>query len=533
VEESGPVSHAGDPPLEVLQAVQSETTLVRATGLEGGSQLVLAYQDASELWDPPSSGVWATNYSLIAWSTSDDDGASWVRRGFIPAAGEVEAWRGDPWLAAFDNTVLLVGMDDTASIAGEWGDAVGVALVASQDSGLTFGDPVRVAFDGSRDGPKIAFRRNGADALAIWASAAQTIETSLITDVGSATPTAEPVVSIDPGSFGQLPSCPGGSIIQIVLPHAVVASGFSGNYYIAYRRIIQNTLGAFCGGRLEVLRSSDGTNWERILEEPMKVADHFLLTRDPPLAQGHTSPSLAVSSDESGDVVLLAMPEKVYIPFPSPVEYEQRTQLFRLTEADTCSPGLDESCALGPNDGWTTPELSATWIFDIDDVGIDDEVPVWDTIGHFEIAPTLFTGDAIDAFGGPVEDSRLGLFFYIQPWRGWVSPDEDPFLTAVFGIMSADAGTTWGLGHSLTVPIPGIPSVLDIDGGVVFEPCPTETSGYYGHYLGGAFTSTDVEELRAVASWAESREGCDQRAHLPDTFHQHVFSATMETFLDP
>ncbi len=110
-------------------------------------------------------------------------------------------------------------------------------------------------------------------------------------------------------------------------------------------------------------------------------------------------------------------------------------------------------------------------------------------------------------------------------------PIETARLTSVAGLLSADAGQTYGAFLDIAVPADerGVGSVFAPDSGqLFFQPCtnvavPARAGGYFGDYNGGTFLSDSPADLRFIAAWGDSREGCVLRGG-DDSIHQHVFS---------
>jgi hypothetical protein len=214
-----------------------------------------------------------------------------------------------------------------------------------------------------------------------------------------------------------------------------------------------------------------------------------------------------VTQANGGDVALLAWPVH-----PDPTTPSQIIQVIRITGADTCAAG---SCTVA----MTFPEQSRTWPTTAP-VSLRGG-PIINRTGQLETQPALFVGSETDR--------RVGLVYYIQPEfynLGGTSEIADSMATQVEGLFSSDAGVSWSLPLTLTMPHSPNDPTSRFFGGVVFTPCPLhseEGRAYVGDYLSGAFTSSSATDLHAVASWTDGRQGTCSRVSAPFSYAQHVF----------
>jgi hypothetical protein len=517
-----PPDGGGPPPdgaIDRAFLLQSETSVAR-TVHEGTPRMIVGYNDATGLFT--TTGAWRTDYTLMGWAISDDGGDSWTYQDPIEPSGDVPAWRGDPWIAAHGETVLFVNVvDEEGDGSGLSTTQLGIGVIASQDGGDSWGGPLLIAWEGA-DGPKIAIEPDAEEALVVF-KVANVFRWQLLAEI-TGTPSLSSSGGVSPGSWGKgLPECPNeeSPLYWTLDPHPVVAVGPSGTWYIAYiANYFQDALlSVSCGIRLDVIRSDNpAAGWARILSEDRPTGTAWEMIASSGTTRGQTRPALAVSTDGEGDVVLLAVPQ--YKPLSGSFTGEQRTRLLRLAGADTCDPDDDLHRCDPP--AYSYPELSATLLFDIDGDQEPDEIPLSDDIGHFENQAALFTGDSVES---RASDPRVGLFFYVQPWRG--RNDGDTAYTTVFGLLSDDAGASWSPVRALPLPVAGAPAALTVDGGIVFRPC-TTSSNYFGEYNGGAFADDSTDEFQAVMTWGDSRQGCLNQGGFEDTYHQHVFSGVMD-----
>ena len=135
---------------------QAETALEAARRPDGGRRLVLAYMDTSgegapEFFDGPPATV-RYGASSLGWSTSDDDGLQWTRRGKIRPPAGWAAITSDPAVAVDPTNprrVFLSAMGTSDQRWTELGAAIGgtgrpsadsVCIARSLDGGATFPD---------------------------------------------------------------------------------------------------------------------------------------------------------------------------------------------------------------------------------------------------------------------------------------------------------------------------------------------------------------------------------------------------------
>ncbi len=238
-----------------------------------------------------------------------------------------------------------------------------------------------------------------------------------------------------------------------------------------------------------------------------------LVTRD------FTPPTFVVSRSIFHDVALLFVEENGQVDAID----EQKIVQYRLDRSADCSPtdGGASGCT-----GVTrlTVDLSGHFTLRGQDLG----PALADRRGVFQYQPAAFIGNQTELVS--LTDSRVGLFWYVQPYRGRTDIlDEFHHFTAVEGTISGDAGMSWGLLRRITIPSPTAPSVLHFGTGVgtVFVPCTPSTGDprgeYYGEYNGGAFRSPLSDDLLALAAWGDSREGCESQDALLSV-HHHVFA---------
>jgi len=482
----------------------------------------MAYHDLTDQSDAFAGGEYrlVPDASLAGYATSDDGGESWTRRGHLPVSStdpDLGRLFSDPWVDASGGTVLYTMM---AAARGEVGSPVqvtGVSMSVSRDGGETFGEPFFIVRDPRVDGPRVAVSEMRDQALVTWLEGDDRSSVYYATLSAVSSP-AGPILT-PPRSFSPMITV----FSSVLVAHPAPAVGPSGTWYVAVDLLY---LSALMQRRLEVHRSRDGVEWERIIsverppDEPGMQGVGALTERD-------AGPALAVSSDGSGDVVLLVAKRRTDPTATEPLPRQKVIQ-YRLPHADTCDAGRSDldlrGCDPTLTDGATEPDLSAQLFID----GEPQGPLLAGRTGLFQNQPAVFAGGS-----GP-DDRRVAIYWYVQPWRGVPSMPSRRGWTAVEGVVSNDAGETYRILNRITVPIPGIPSVIgpEADTGTFFEPCqtfdpddPTE-EGYFGHYNRGAFVEDDVDDLHTVGAWADSREGCllQTPTAAGPTHHQHVFT---------
>ena len=540
--------------------VQSETSMAR-TRVEGEtSRIVVAYNDTFEIHNGGTGAgrEYLTHYSVHGLSVSDDGGKTWARKGQLdPSMSEsIEAMRGDPWVDAAGQLVMYTGMTAPPSDGTGLTDPSGVMLAISRDGAESwdFMEEIHMSDEGERpDGPKVAVSRDGLFALVTWiereGDGSYRTRYIRVYNPSSGSPTILGPMDLDEqaglspppsteyrGSCGLNPDT-GERYWQesLAAGHPVPAIGPHGGIYIA--RVVRYWRPdvAFCTDatlRLEVFRADDGveaTTWTRISDSPVtdgsgngtnggRVGEMLGIGED---THAGVRPTIAVTSrGEEQEDVLIAM-EQV-----SGSQQRQDIYVRRIPDANTCysSGQMGKSCA-GVTRSFPAQQLAEAWQEVMDEA--------YDTEFAYAYMPSLFVGDT--PYGA--HDPRVGLVFYVQPHRGRPEAEDGSYdrrFTTVIGMISPDSGQSWKAGNILNAEVPDRPSEY-VD--TFFEsqptgfiPCPVQ-GGYFGHYISGAFQSDAVNDNFAVASWGDSRQGCDgTRAGWQMDFQQ-VFSARFPAHL--
>lgn len=540
--------------------VQSETSMAR-TRFEGEfSRIIAAYNDTFEIHNGGTGAgrVYKSNYSVHGLSVSDDGGKTWERRGQLdPSMSEsIEAMRGDPWVDAAGQVVLYTGMTAPPSDGSGLTTPSGVMLAVSTDGAdsWSFMEEIHMSDEGERpDGPKVAVSRDGLFALVTWiereADGSYRTRYIRVYNPNSGFPTILGPMDLDEqaglspppstdyrGSCGVNPDTGERNWQEsLAAGHPVPAIGPHGGVYIArvvryWRPDIPSCTAAT--QRLEVFRADDGieaTTWTRISDSAIadgggdgttggRVGEMLGIGED---TDAGVRPTIAVTSrNEQQEDVLIAM-EQV-----SAFRERQDIYLRRIPDANTCfsNSHTGSSCA-GVTTTFPAQELVEEW------QDVMDEA--YDTEFAYAYWPSLFVGNSPNG----VSDTRVGLVFYVQPHRGRPEDPDVSFdrrFTTVVGMLSKDSGQHWNTGNILNAEVPGRESVY-FDSffesePAGFIPCPVQ-GGYFGHYISGAFQSDAVDDNFAVASWGDSREGCDEtRAGWMMDFQQ-VFSARFPAHL--
>jgi hypothetical protein len=542
--------------------VQSETSMAR-TVVEGEtSRIIVAYNDTFEIHNGllAPAREYLANYSVHGLSISDDGGKTWDRRGQLDPSmsSSIEAMRGDPWVAAAGDLVLYTGMTAPPSDGPRLSSPSGVMLAISTDGADSwqFMEEIHMSLEGERpDGPKVAVSRDGLFAIVTWiereSDGSYRTRYARVYNPRSPSPTILGPLDLDEqaglspppsteyrGSCGTNPDT-GETIWQesLAAGHPVPAVGPDGGVYIA--RVVKywNPDISFCTEatqRLEVFRADDGveaTAWTRISDSPVtdgagsgigggRVGEMLGFGED---TDPGVRPTIAVTSREEGQEDVLVAMEQV-----SASRDKQDIYLRRIPDANTCfsDSRTGVSCS-----GVTTTYPAQELMADLADV-LDE---AYTTDYAYAYMPSLFVGNSTSA----AFDPRVGLVFYLQPHRG--RPEEGPGedglepptsverrFTTVIGMLSKDSGQHWNVGNLLINHVSDRPSQFeDTYFGTQepgFIPCPVQ-QGYFGHYISGAFQADSTDDNFAVASWGDSREGCDgSRAGWQMEFQQ-VFSA--------
>lgn len=456
-------------------------------------------------------------------SVSDDGGRSWHRLPQLRPSADPEFGRllGDPWLAAAVTNVFYVSLAAIRDgIIDDPLDFNGVTLSVSHDGGLSFGEAtpvIRTAADGS----KIAVAPDLQTAL-VTATHLQgaglprdVVEHVVLTDlVGPFDPTigSQEMFAIGPP--------PGGcGALSVISGHAVPAIGPSGTEYVAVFAQYFGSDPVCPGGSQafnEVYRRARGASvWERIV--------FMLATPNTPQMEGRSTfpirgfpnGSLAVSSDDSGDVVLFVTLREAMVAGT----VEQKAILYRLEAADTCAVATFAGCDATLEDRPVELDQSAR----VTIRGADAGPLLAARRGVKQYQPVVFAG------AGPslsFSDPRVGVYWYAQPFR------DRPNVTTVEGVVSPDAGSSFRVLNNISIPLPGIPSELprEVGHGQVFIPCEVlpraSAFSYFGDYNHASFTSSDPENVEVSSGWADSRESCVRQGTgtFAPTSHHHVFA---------
>ncbi|MSP62729.1 MAG: hypothetical protein EXR72_20845 [Myxococcales bacterium] len=397
------------------------------------------------------------------------------------------------------------------------------------------------------DGPKTAISRDGAKALVSW------VGQELVVMGGQTKYRQQPFFAIldiqnnvqllwratmSPLQWGIAPTLKGMAGVQEcevpatgvsyrVASHPIIASGLSGSIYLALT-ITYYGFGNGCSSlgelRHEVYRSETGAAWDRILSVKAARVEDLLAVRPGGgefKARRGTSPSFVVtrqmSEGQAHDIVVLAVAEQRPAVLPNEMS-RQKVVVYRLVNAESCIP-------LPAADRWSCG------VQDLAGYEVDKSVQAhgkpWleNRAGVWQFQPALFGGES-------GEDSRVGLFWYTQPFRGQVASLDKRRETIVEGATSLDAGASFGVVSNITVKNGDGDNLFDPPIGQYFVPCPTfnamspDTLGYFGDDIGGAFFDEDPGSIRAVGSWTDARLGCAQQGRLSETFHQHAYGGT-------
>lgn len=319
--------------------------------------------------------------------------------------------------------------------------------------------------------------------------------------------------------------------------HPALAAGVGG-FYIAAQ------VDYFCPEanylRYEVYRMSLNVptpGWTRILTEtPQLRSDDILgvaIDGYAVSARDIVHPMMAVAQMSGHDVVILVGPEAGDPDCGGSPSSTQKVFQYRLENADApCQPDPigysfdhDQTCDGKVNERHQV-DLPANCIRFCNCDGPTYYQP---RNAGWQLQPAAFAGGTIAPDSPVPADSRVGIIWYEQPYRTASFPvpqgGKDAW-TVVRGAWSADAGAHYSFPFDLTVPNGEGPPQNDNIIGQYFEPCADAAEGdrgYYGDYIGGAFTTASPWTLIAAA-WTDSRLGCPSRDNLADTWHQHVYA---------
>jgi len=286
--------------------------------------------------------------------------------------------------------------------------------------------------------------------------------------------------------------------------------------------------------RTEAYRTTNsGVTWQRVasfVRSPQARNLNVYPPGHPSTGLAGTKPALSIVHNTSeGDVLLIVDT----LAGSAAGSMSDVVVQYRLSNADTCQGSVLDGCARGQLFRSSIP---------LDDFKIPQYDPAQGRVvptsllsrrpGGFVQQPAIFAG-AIDR-----DDPRVGIYWYSQPWGDQsinappgVTREEFVTWTTVEGLFSTDWGQTYGALRNVAVPS-AIPSVYAQGQGVglVFAPCAfisPQGRVAFGDYNGGAFLSSSPGapgrwDLRAVAGWADSREGCNMDPIF--AVHQHVFA---------
>jgi len=513
---------------------------------EPAARYLSAYNDATSAMVDAGSLCWAFSAerpSLDGWSRSDEFGGDWLRQEQLPVSSAlqgsgVRARHGDPWLAAWSSkSVTVPGVVLYVSVAqaslARYGPPWFLLLSRSRDNGVSFEDSIVLLGPQSvvPDGPKVAIAGDGLMAVVVWNEGSAGIPFRLVWNLTEPTMAMSATALIHPETVADPPQP--GCTFAGAAAHPRVAAGVS-TFYAAAR--VSYNCPAGREERLEVYRNPSagfafGVPWRRIVsvETPPSLASaSFGILNAQNAAgtprfgtrvdRGSSLPTLAVGQAPDGEFVVLADLQVQAGTLPDEAQRE-KVILLRLGKADTCDAvhhkGDLDSCG----EALAGREIDAI-------AAPNDMQTVENRAGIWESKPALFAGKVPD---GTV-DQRVGLVWYSQPYKGRITvTDEMRARTIVEAAVSTDGGLTFKGPFNLTAAREGDGSLPeDPSIGSYFHPCQMICSGYFGEYVSGVFQFADSGPSAIVATWGDSREGCDDQSAR--THHHHVWAGAVRPY---
>lgn len=507
--------------------------------------------------------------SRMGWAYSDTLGGSWIAGTQITPGANLPAGTtlfGDPNLAQTNGTVLYVGL---AQLSGRVSDIV----LSRWRPGQAGFQPALSIYHGSDaeietvDGPKIGVEQTGANPRAVITFMRGTTmspraplgfvvletlgEMSEPLEVQRGTLLFPGVHFPAPCNVGISPSSNSYS------PHPTLVVGRHGFAYIAVRNSF--TYPPPCElkqERIEIYRANLHLlpiMWERIMSLPAPPPRDGRLLTSIPNEVSRQGIALSIGLAQSGghDVVGVAVENLTSNGSPPATINDQRIRFIRRADADTCVVVNElDGCADAVE---SDPELSYQASVTIGGTPVALNAP---RVGVQRVQPSIVSS--------PADDGRMAIYWYAQPWRYWnlasLPNRRHRFLTTVEGLVSENAGASWGPLKRIAVfnystlefydaGVQDVPTLEDGDGaipdvsstaydrgsGLMFEPClfqvrtaamaVPEDRFYFGDYQGGTFLGSTASDLRVYSNWSDSRNGCVQRTngYRSPVMHQHVF----------
>lgn len=236
--------------------------------------------------------------------------------------------------------------------------------------------------------------------------------------------------------------------------------------------------------------------------------------------------SIAVASEpDDGEFIFLVSNEEIETPGRDPNEASYAQIVYwRIPRITSCTGGSKdlEACGqVGQGEAWKY----------LLDLSLHSQ-PLFGRRGAYEIKPYAFAGATPDS---QPRDSRVGIVWYDQAFRGLLNPPVARTTTAVYVAFAQDGGKTGFSGPrqlNLENPlVPRTPDNWDATLGPFFRPCLTMHSigrvsdNYFGEYISAAFAHREPQLVDVVGAWTDSRDGCISQA-WPLTIHMHIWAGT-------
>jgi hypothetical protein len=547
-------------------AFQSETSMARLDSLDANynpkPHFVVSYNDATQAEQPAATNCWQFTgpHSLDGWSTSDDLGHTWTRHAQLaPLAGApFHARHGDTWVATWNNPnlpysgflcgilgglncpdgsvalLVSVAQQGPGGYDGPWGLYINRMVFGPADMTIDLTKDTEVALPPGNlpDGPHVAIRGDGNAAMITWQFPAQY---ELVTDLHTVNffslqpMTFGPPKTLDPMATGAQPPDRSCTSATWAGTHPQIAAGYAHFYYGGIWRY--NGCADPDPARLEVYRTTDGDQWERILSArvpPQFAAAHGLLNAQNINAtpqygsytdRGEDGVSMAVGLGNDGDYLLLVTDQTQAGDSTLNEASRERVIQYRIPRADGCAADARNlfSCDGVQNIPFQQIDLIAK---------ANGMQTIANRVGVWESKPHVFTGNVSDGY---TVDWRVGIIWYTQPYKGLTTASPEMMArTIVEAVTSGDGGQTYSGPFNMTTGSSIEPSDSAI--GTYFHPCQflsttaCNSNGYFGEYISGVFLSQLPANLSIQGAWGDSREGCTQQG-LP-TIHQHVWGGT-------
>lgn len=508
-QDNRPASAPPDASSIVRGTIQSETQLVRVP-CGADECLVLAYNDSAGVHVPTGDGWTAgAGRSRAGYAISRDLGLTWERRDQLAVPPTLDSLQGDPSLAAARGSVHYVSMADGVPTGTcELSDIV-VARLAP--GAVSFG-PVRSLVHECgptpvfHDGPKLVVDRAGQNALLTWWHQENP---TLLAD-GGVPPDGTVPPDIRQAGYLLLDFDVAGDLVPVGAPadipltpfpllpsgcvppsaetsytrsrvdfHPVPAAGVQGVFYVALTVEYSLPGGTGCPviRRRQVIRLArtgpSSISTQRIVDVEAPDAERRMLAFNP---AGETATNFARSGERQAIVVARSSGRDVVLVF---TEYgqnrdgiaEQRIAQYRVSSADSCDlpiPGVPLCSVSGPR--FIDADFRVRErIFSAPP---DAQFVQWRDAGLGDLRHGAFAFQPSAFVGGALDDGRVGVFWYSQPFHSAAVSDDTSRLTTIEGLLSGDAGSNYAPILSVAIPPEdgGVASVFPSDGGCTLFP---------------------------------------------------------------